>query len=196
MLVLEEDIKDQERQASALGGDIAERKTALTRARQSAGEIESIIGDLKGQIETLRQEEADLTETLEQLNKDLTELNEKRHQVSKENDVLKGHAAQFDKEKINSEAENARSLQERDRIEDQQRELRRRLEELKETQRALELKQKNVEAQLEEFVHENERIRMQIMQRDRLAQELRDKARATIERSAYQVRQTSPARGR
>ena len=72
----------------------------------------------------------------------------------------------------------------------------RRLEELKETQRALELKQKNVEAQLEEFVHENERIRMQIMQRDRLAAELRDKARATIERSAYQARAGSPARGR
>ncbi len=45
----------------------------------------------------------------------------------------------------------------------------RRLEELKETQRNLEAKQKNVEAQLEEFVHENERIRMQILQRDRLA---------------------------
>ena len=71
----------------------------------------------------------------------------------------------------------------------------RRLEELKETQRALELKQKNVEGQLEEFVHENERIRMQIMQRDRLAQELRDKARATIEKSAYHVRQGSPTRG-
>ena len=71
----------------------------------------------------------------------------------------------------------------------------RRLEELKETQRALELKQKNVEGQLEEFVHENERIRMQIMQRDRLAQELRDKARATIEKSAYHVRPASPTRG-
>ena len=72
----------------------------------------------------------------------------------------------------------------------------RRLEELKDTQRALELKQKNVEAQLEEFVHENERIRMQIMQRDRLAAELREKARATIERSAYQARAGSPPRGR
>ena len=47
MLTLEEDIKDQERQADALGDDIAERKAALTRARQSAGEIESIIADLK-----------------------------------------------------------------------------------------------------------------------------------------------------
>ena len=72
----------------------------------------------------------------------------------------------------------------------------RRLEELKDTQRALELKQKNVEAQLEELVHENERIRMQIMQRDRLAAELREKARATIERSAYQARAGSPPRGR
>jgi hypothetical protein len=71
----------------------------------------------------------------------------------------------------------------------------RRLEELRETQRSLELKQKNVEAQLEEFVQENERIRMQILQRDRLAQELRDKARITIEQSAYQVRQSSPLRG-
>ena len=71
----------------------------------------------------------------------------------------------------------------------------RRLEELRETQRGLELKQKNVEAQLEEFVQENERIRMQILQRDRLAQELRDKARITIEQSAYQVRQASPIRG-
>ena len=38
-----------------------------------------------------------------------------------------------------------------------------RLDELKEIQRVLELKQKNVEAQLEEFVHENERIREQIL---------------------------------
>jgi hypothetical protein len=56
-----------------------------------------------------------------------------------------------------------------------------RLDELKDTQRALELKQKNVEAQLEEFVHENERIRMQILQRDRLAQELREKAKITVD---------------
>jgi hypothetical protein len=61
----------------------------------------------------------------------------------------------------------------------------RRLEELKDTQRALELKQKNVEAQLEEFVHENERIRMQILQRDRLAQELREKSRIAVDQSAY-----------
>lgn len=93
MLTLEDDIKDQERQADALGGDIAERKGALTRARQSAGEIESIIADLKAQIEALRQEESELTDTLERLNKDLTELNDKRHHVSKENDVLKAHAA-------------------------------------------------------------------------------------------------------
>jgi hypothetical protein len=59
----------------------------------------------------------------------------------------------------------------------------RRLEELKDLQRSLEAKQKNVEAQLEEFVHENERIRTQILQRDRLAQELRDKSRVTIEQS-------------
>ena len=56
-----------------------------------------------------------------------------------------------------------------------------RLDELKDTQRALELKQKNVEAQLEEFIHENERIRMQILQRDRLAQELREKAKITVD---------------
>ena len=56
-----------------------------------------------------------------------------------------------------------------------------RLDELKDTQRALELKQKNVEAQLEEFVHENERIRMQILQRDRLAQELREKSKHTVD---------------
>lgn len=61
----------------------------------------------------------------------------------------------------------------------------RRLDELKDIQRALELKQKNVEAQLEEFVHENERIRMQILQRDRLAQELKDKSRVTVDQSAY-----------
>lgn len=121
----------------------------------------------------------------------MKDLDEKRHQVSTENDVLKGHAAQFEREKANVEGENSRCLQEKDKILIQQGDLMRRLEELKDTQRALELKQKNVEAQLEEFVHENERIRMQILQRDRLAQELREKSRITVDQSAYQVRQAS-----
>ena len=58
----------------------------------------------------MKKEETDLNKQLEALNKDLSELDEKRHQVSTENDVLKGHAAQFDKEKINAENENARLL--------------------------------------------------------------------------------------
>ena len=56
------------------------------------------------------------------------------------------------------------------------------------------MKQKDVEAQLEDFVHENERIRMQILERDRLAQELRDKAQRKIAESSYRVRQSSPQR--
>lgn len=67
----------------------------------------------------------------------------------------------------------------------------RRLEQLKEVQRELELKQKNTEMQLEEFVNENERIREQILNRDRMARDLREKARANIEESAYKVRQAS-----
>ena len=67
----------------------------------------------------------------------------------------------------------------------------RRLEQLKEVQRELELKQKNTEMQLEEFVNENERIREQILNRDRVARELREKTRVNIEESAYKVRQAS-----
>jgi hypothetical protein len=46
----------------------------------------------------------------------LKDLDEKRHQVSTENDVLKGHAAQFEKEKSSAEAENHRCLQEKDKV--------------------------------------------------------------------------------
>ena len=45
--------------------------------------------------------------------------------------------------------------------------------------------------QLEEFVNENERIREQILNRDRMARELREKTRVNIEESAYKVRQVS-----
>jgi septal ring factor EnvC (AmiA/AmiB activator) len=88
---------------------------------------------LKTHIDRLKTEESELNKTLENLNKELGELDEKRHQVSTENDVLKGHAAQFDKEKISSEAENARCLEEKEKVLAQQSELMRRLEELKET---------------------------------------------------------------
>ena len=38
-----------------------------------------------------------------------------------------------------------------------------------------------IESQLEEFVAENERIRREIVERDRLAAQLRDKAMITLE---------------
>jgi chromosome segregation ATPase len=141
----------------------------LMKAKQSSEEIDSIINDLKSHIDRLKEEERELSNSLTKLNKELKDLDEKRHQVSTENDVLKGHAAEFEKEKSNAEVENTRCLTEKDKVLGQQGDLMRRLEELKDTQRALELKQKNVEAQLEEFVHENERIRMQILHRDKLA---------------------------
>jgi hypothetical protein len=83
--------------------------------------------------------------------------------VSKENDVLKNHNSQFDNEHGKVEDDNTRSMQEKKKLQDQQCELTKRLDELKETQRVLELKQKNVESQLEVFIHENERIRHQIL---------------------------------
>lgn len=63
----------------------------LIKARQSAGEIEQIISDLKSHIESLRNEESELTKTLEQLKRELKELDEKRTKVSNENDLLKNH---------------------------------------------------------------------------------------------------------
>ena len=93
----------------------------------------------------MKEEEQELTNSLANLNKDLKDLDERRHQVSTENDVLKGHAAQFEKEKANAESENARCQEEKDKVLIQQGDLMKRLEELKDTQRALELKQKNVE---------------------------------------------------
>ena len=71
---------------------MSDRKAALLKARQSADEIETIIGDIKLHIDRLKDEESDLTKQLDGLNRDLTTLDEKRHQVSTENDVLKGHA--------------------------------------------------------------------------------------------------------
>lgn len=55
--------------------------------------------------------------------------------VSKENDVLKTHAEQFEKEKINCQSEHAAAIQERERINDEQRQLQDKLAELKEAQR-------------------------------------------------------------
>ena len=71
---------------------------------------------MKSHIDNLKSEESDLNRQLEALNKDLSELDEKRHQVSTENDVLKGHASQFDREKVNAENENARLLQEKEKV--------------------------------------------------------------------------------
>ena len=80
------------------------------KAKQSSEEIEAIINDLKDHIDRLKDEEKELTKSLQNLNKELKDLDEKRHQVSTENDVLKGHAAQFEKEKNNAEAENTRCM--------------------------------------------------------------------------------------
>ena len=113
---MENEIKDKEKQSAKLEEGITERKSALLKARQSSDEIESIINDLKSHIDRLKEEENDLNKSLQNLNKELKELDEKRHQVSTENDVLKGHAAQFEREKANAESENIRSLQEKDKI--------------------------------------------------------------------------------
>ena len=72
---------------------IQERKTALLKARQSTEEIDSIINDLKAHLDRLKEEEKELVNSLQKLNRELKDLDEKRHQVSTENDVLKGHAA-------------------------------------------------------------------------------------------------------
>lgn len=65
----------------------------MLKAKQSSEEIDAIINDLKAHIDRLKDEENELTNSLKNLNKDLKDLDEKRHQVSTENDVLKGHAA-------------------------------------------------------------------------------------------------------
>ena len=48
-----------------MNDQITERKAVLIKARQSAGEIEQIISDLKNHIEDLRKEESELTKQLE-----------------------------------------------------------------------------------------------------------------------------------
>jgi len=77
--------------------------------------------------------------------------------------------------------------QERRRLEDDSRDLHNRLDVMKEEQRQLEINQKNNSIQLEEFVHENERIRQQIRERDRVAQNLKERARARILESEAKV---------
>jgi hypothetical protein len=49
-----------------------------------------------------------------------------------------------------------------------------------------------IQGQLEEFVAENERIRREIIERDRLAAQLRDKARMTLENNYNVIRGASP----
>jgi chromosome segregation ATPase len=54
----EKEVQNKEIEISSLTSDITERKAALIKARQSAGEIEQIISDLKVHIDRLRNEES------------------------------------------------------------------------------------------------------------------------------------------
>lgn len=67
-------------------------------------------------------------------------MDDKRNKVSKENDLLKAHQVEFEKEKLACQRENDVARTEMQHLESEQKELLKRVDELKDAQRVLQLK--------------------------------------------------------
>lgn len=94
--------------------------------------------------------------------------------------MLKAQIETVEAEKRRCEEDNATAIAEQDRVDMEYQDLLERIEQLKTIKAQLEVKQKNTEEQLEEFVLENERIRKQIKDRDELAERLKQQTKLCI----------------
>mgnify|MGYP000247621792 CR=1 FL=1 len=72
------------------------------------------MNDLSDHNQRLSDDEKELRRILEGLCLDIKELEERKSKVNNETELLKSHLDQFEKERLNNDAEYLRAIQERD----------------------------------------------------------------------------------